>query len=254
MRTLSLRLLALLVAFAFVVAACGGDDGGSSDEESSDDATTATDDQEDEEDDPDDTTTTTEAEDEGDDDEGDEREDAIGDFGDEVEDELEVPSMEEDEGYSSYVEVTDDSGQLRVRVPAEWSDVDGRPGFFGPNIIASTSVDEWLASYDVPGIYFEATDVQTGQSNGEILTAISTQLGQVEDCTSLGRTPYEDPAYVGVYETFDDCFGTGTDFVWLAFSPPDNLFHGVVGVQIFSEADVDALEEALASFLVVPGG
>ena len=147
--------------------------------------------------------------------------------------------------------MTDDSGQLVVSVPVEWTDVDGAPGFFGPNIIASTSVDEWLASYDVPGIYFEATNVQTGQTNDEILTAISTQLGQVEDCTSLGRNPYSDPAYVGVYETFDNCFGTETDFVWLAFSPPDNAFHGVVGVQIFSDADVGALEEALATFRVV---
>jgi hypothetical protein len=248
MKTLSLRFLALLLGFGLVVAACGGGDDSS--EEAAEDTTTTTEAAEDEDED-EDTTTTTEAEDD-DSDEGDERDDAIGDFGDEIEEELDVPV--EETGYSSYVEVTDDSGQLRVSVPVEWTDVDGRQGIFGPNIIASTSVEDWLASYDVPGIWFEATSIQTGQTNDEILTAVSTQLGQVDHCTSLGRTPYEDPAYVGVYETFDNCAGTETDFVWLAFSPPDNAFHGVVGVQIFSDADVAALEEALATFLVTPAG
>jgi hypothetical protein len=248
MKTLSLRMLGLLFGFALLVAACGGgDDSASTDEDESQDTTTTTEEEEedDDEEETDDTTTTTEVEEE---DEG-ERDDAIGDFGDSVEDELgDVPTDEPT--YTQFVEVSDDSGFLTVSVPAEWSDVDGRPGLFGPNILASTSVDQWLNSYDVPGIWFEATDIQTGQTNDEILTAIAESQGTNTDCTSLGRQPYEDPAYVGVSEVFQDCAGSDTDFVWLAFSPPDNRFHGVVGVQIFSTADVDALEQALATFFV----
>ena len=242
MKTIPLRLLALLLGFGLIVAACGGDDGGNEDE----DATTTTEEAE-EEDEPEDTTTTTEAEDE---DEGDEqRDDAIGDFGDSVEDEL--GDVEGDAaGYSGYTDVTDDSGFLTVSVPVEWADVDGTPGLFGPNVLASTDVQAWLSSYNVPGIWFEATDLQTGQTNDEILTAISQAQGQTTACTSLGRQPYSDPLYVGVSEVFQDCAGTTTDFVWLAFSPPDNAFHGVVGVQIFSEADIEALENALATFRV----
>jgi serine protease Do len=244
MKRTPLRLLALLLGFVLVVAACGGDDSSSDDEDSGDDTTTTT--EAEEEDEPEDTTTTTEAEE--DEDEGD-RDDAIGDFGDSVEDELgDVPTNEP--APAEYVNVTDDSGFLTVDVPVEWSDVDGSPGLFGPNVLASTDVQQWLQSYNVPGIWFEATDIQTGQTNDEILTAISESQGQTTACTSLGRQPYEDPAYVGVSEVFQDCAGTDTDFVWLAFSPPDNRFHGVVGVQIFSSADVDALEQALATFLV----
>ena len=241
MTTIPLRLLALLAGFALLVAACGGDDGGgaSNDDEQEDTTTTTT------EDEPADTTTTTEAEDEDDDD----REDAIDDFGDDVEEDLEdVPTDEP--AYTEYVPVTDDSGYLTVNVPVEWSDVDGAPGLFGPNVLASTDVEAWLTGYEVPGIWFEATDIQTGQTNDQILTAISQAQGQASACTSLGRQPYEDTAYVGVSETFQDCGGTETDFLWLAFSPPDNRFHGVVGVQIFSTADVDAVEEALATFVV----
>ena len=245
MKTLSLRFLALLLGFGLIVAACGGgDDSGDDDEGDStttteeEEATTTTEEEED-------ATTTTEAEE----DDGEDREDAIGDFGDEVEDTLGgVP--DDTPAYGDYVAVSDDSGFLTVEVPSEWSDVDGSPGLFGPNVLASTDVQAWLQTYDVPGIWFEATDIQTGQTNDEILTAISDSQGQTSACTSLGRQPYSDPLYVGVSEVFQDCAGTTTDFVWLAFSPPDNSFHGVVGVQLFGEADVAALENALNTFVV----
>jgi hypothetical protein len=245
MTTFPRRLLALLFGLCLIAAACGGgDDSASSDEDDGDGTTTTTEAEEEDEDEPADTTTTTEAEDDEDD-----RDEAIGDFGDTIEDELgDVPT--EEPMYTEYVEATDDSGFLTVDVPVEWSDVDGSPGLFGPNVLASTDVQQWLTTYDVPGIWFEATDIQTGQTNDQILTAISQSQGQTTACTSLGRQPYEDPAYVGVSEVFDNCAGTETDFVWLAFSPPDNRFHGVVGVQIFSTADVDALEHALATFFV----
>jgi hypothetical protein len=242
MKTIPLRLLALLLGFGLVVAACGGGD-----DSGDDDSTTTTEEETTTTEEPEDTTTTTEATD--DTVASDDREDAIGDFGDEVEDTLGDVSSDTPM-YTDYVAVSDDSGFLTVEVPSEWSDVDGSPGLFGPNVLASTDVQAWLQTYDVPGIWFEATDIQTGQTNDEILTAISDAQGQSSACTSLGRQPYSDPLYVGVSEVFQDCAGTTTDFVWLAFSPPDNAFHGVVGVQLFGEADVEALEHALNTFIV----
>src|SRR5687768_3759251 len=105
-----LRLLALLMAFGLVVAACGGGDDGGGDEEES----TTTTEAEEEEDEPEETTTTTtEVEEEDEDD----RDDAIGDFGDEVEDDLgDVPT--DTTTYGEYVVVNDDSGLLSVEVPA----------------------------------------------------------------------------------------------------------------------------------------
>ena len=235
-----LRLLALLMAFGLVVAACGGgDDGGGDDEES----TTTTEAEEEEEDEPEETTTTTtEVEEEEDD-----RDDAIGDFGDEVEDDLgDVPT--DTPTYGEYVVVNDDSGLLSVEVPAAWTDVDGSEGLFGPDIIASTDVQEWIQTYNVSGLEFQATGLETNQTPDEILDAVSR--GQASQCTSLGRQPYSDPAYTGVSEVFEDCAGTETDFAWVAFEPPDGSFHGVIGVQITQQADVEALERALATFFV----
>jgi serine protease Do len=247
MKTLSLRWLALFLGFGLLVAACGGGDDSAGEDDGGDETTTTTEAEEEEEDEPDDTTTTTEVEEE---DEGD-RDDAIGDFGESVEDELgDVPEATEETGYTEYTTVTDDSGILSVEVPVEWTDVNGAEGTFGPDIIASTNVQEWIQTYNVSGLEFQATPIETNQSMDEVLTAVSQ--GQAGQCTSLGRQPYSDPAYTGVSEVFQDCAGSETDFAWVAFEPSDGSFHGVIGVQILSDADVEALERALASFLVTP--
>ena len=220
-----LRPLVLILAFGLVVIACGGDDGGES-------ATTTTTDET--------TTTTTEQT-------PDDREDAIGDFGDAVEEDLgEVDT--DTTTYGEYVIVNDDSGLLSVEVPAAWVDVDGSPGLFGPDIIASTDVQQWIQTYNVSGLEFQATGIETDQSTDEILSAVSQ--GQAGQCTSLGRQPYADPVYTGVSEVFEDCAGTETDFAWVAFEPADQSYHGVIGVQITQQADVEALERALATFIV----
>ncbi len=170
-----LRLLALLMAFGLIVAACGGgDDGGGDDEET----TTTT--EVEEEDEPDETTTTTtEVEEE------DERDDAIGDFGDTVEDDLgDVPT--DTTTYGEYVTVTDDSGLLSVEVPAAWTDVDGSEGLFGPDIMASTDVQEWIQTYDVSGLEFQATGIETNQSVTRSSRRAIREIYEV-DCSGKAR-------------------------------------------------------------------
>lgn len=234
-----LRLLALLMTIGLFAAACGGgDDSGGDDDGGSDESTTTTTEAEEE---PEETTTTTTEVPE------DDRDDAIGDFGDSVEDDLgDIPT--DTTTYGEYVTVTDDSGVLSVEVPAAWDDVDGGEGLFGPDIIASTDVQAWIQTYEPSGLEFQATGIETNQSTDEILSAVSQ--GQAGQCTSLGRQPYSDPLYTGVSEVFQDCGGTETDFAWVAFEPADQSYHGVIGVQITQQADVEALERALATFFV----
>jgi hypothetical protein len=231
-----LRLIALVFVFGLVVAACGGgddsgnEDAGTDQSDQPEETTTTTED----------TTTTTEVASDG-------RDDAIGDFGNQVEDDLgDIPT--DTTTYGDYVTVSDDSGTLSVEVPAAWTDVDGSPGLFGPDVIASTDVQAWIQTYEPSGLEFQATGIETNQSTDEILTAVST--GQAGQCTSLGRQPYSDPLYTGVSEVFEDCGGTETDFTWVAFEPADQSYHGVIGVQITNQADVEALERALATFVV----
>jgi serine protease Do len=115
-------------------------------------------------------------------------------------------------------------------------------------VIASTDVQAWIQTYEPSGLEFQATGIETNQTTDEILDAVST--GQASQCTSLGRQPYSDPLYTGVSEVFEDCGGTETDFTWVAFEPADQSYHGVIGVQITNQADIEALERALATFIV----
>jgi hypothetical protein len=241
MRSLPLRLLALLFGFGLIVAACGGGDDSASDDRDQSDSS-------DQSDEVDDTTTTTEEEATTTTVAEDDRDEAIGDFGDSIEDDLDVPEdPTSSDTYAEYVTVSDDTGFLTVDVPSEWSDVDGTAGLFGPDVTASTDVQQFFQTYNVPGLEFQATDIQTNQTPDEVLDAVSQ--GQASQCTPFERQDYSDPLYTGRYQEFDDCAGTDTDFVWVAFEPADQSFHGVVGVQILSPADIDALEQALDSFV-----
>ena len=64
--------------------------------------------------------------------------------------------------YDSFSIVTDDSNAIQVEVPDEWSDVrrrlaDDRRGQ-APSIQASPDVDQFLNSFDVPGMEFVLSD------------------------------------------------------------------------------------------------
>lgn len=233
-----LRALALvLVAVLFMgvgLAACGDDD--------DTDATTTTEEEEEE------TTTTTEEEDEDEgDDEGDDQEDAIREFTDELDSEIQP---EESEDTYTFVEVTDDTGQLTAEAPAEWSEVDGAVGPFGPDVRASTDLAAYNTSYDVPGFQFTATIESTTGDPNRVLDELALRTS--EDCDRLDRQPYSDPVYTGVSQVFENCVGSGASFVWVAVEPADEAYIAVVGVQVLSDADIDALGHILDTFLVTP--
>jgi hypothetical protein len=240
LRSLAFVLVAVLL-MGVGLAACGDDDDTA--------ATTTTEAEEEEEEE---TTTTTESdedEDEGED-EGDEdgQQAAVDDFINELDSELDPEAATD--GYT-FVELTDDTGQLTVSAPAEWSDVDGALGTFGPDIRASTDLDAYNTSYDVPGFQFTATIQSTTGDVNRVLDELALRTSQ--DCDRLDREPYSDPVYTGVSQIFENCVGTeGASFVWVAVEPADEAYIAVVGVQVLTEADTEALGEILNTFLVTP--
>ena len=151
--------------------------------------------------------------------------------------------------YADYVTITDDSGTLSVSVPAEWTDVDGAPidlaGVSSPSISASTDIAGFEASWDIPGMQFVASDALATYTADELL-----DLGAMTECESLGREPYDDGMFTGVFETYANCGGTATSTIVVAAFPPDSSYGVVVVVQIVSDADLAALDEILRSFYV----
>lgn len=152
--------------------------------------------------------------------------------------------------YTDYTTVTDDSGMLTVSVPTAWADVDGAPididGVSSPSIIASSSVADYNARWDVPGVQFVASSALAGYTPDELL-----DLAASSDCTFEGREAYDDGAFVGSFDTYSNCGGTTASTIVVAAFPPDSSYAVLVIVQVVTEADLVALDEVLRTFNVV---
>lgn len=165
-------------------------------------------------------------------------------FADEFEDE-----SADGADYTDYVTVTDDSGTLSVSVPTAWADVDGAPleldGVSSPSILASTSVSDFRASWDVPGVQFVASEALVGYTADELL-----DLAASDECVSEGRDDYDDGAFFGRFEAYSDCGGTGATSIVVAAFPADGSYGVLVAVQVVTDADLVALDEVLRTFNV----
>ncbi len=155
-----------------------------------------------------------------------------------------------DATYTDYVTVSDDSGALTLDVPVSWGDVDGSAWelegeTIGLSVVAAPSVDDFNNSWGTPGVFFGATD-QFTVSIDELLDLFDLS----GDCTYSERTAYDDGAYTGQYDVWLNCGGTDTLLVVLAATPPDASYHTLVMVQVVSDADLAALDQILATFVV----
>lgn len=169
----------------------------------------------------------------------------------EVEDQTQG-ALPQGSAYSEYALVTDNSEQLQVEVPAEWSDVDGKPltlddgTRIGPQIVASTDLATYRASYDVPGVEFAAAGSEQGFTVPQLLDAV----GPSGDCTSTGREDYDDGLYVGQIEFWEGCGGSGAQVVTIAAEPQGGEFIAILFIQLVSDADLDALDRIIQTFRV----
>jgi hypothetical protein len=77
------------------------------------------------------------------------------------------------------------------------------------------------------------------------------QYGFADDCTDGGTTDYSDAVFTGKYQVWLDCAGTTADVVTLVALPEDGSYTAVIQAQIVSDADLDALDHAFATFNTV---
>ena len=166
-------------------------------------------------------------------------------------------------GYSDYVSITDSTGVLSVNVPAEWDDVNGdlwRNNSFGLDgsgeagigvaLSATPDFEGWSTTWGTPGLFFGATD----QLGGTVDEALDAFGGLANECTYDGRYPYDDGAYTGAFDWWNDCGGIGTVYVVIVARPAGGEFTAVVEITMVSEADLAAADEIVGSYYVtIPG-
>jgi hypothetical protein len=215
--------------------------GGDDDEVASDREIVDRDDEDDDEDD--DETTTTEADD----------------------DETTTTEADEDETTTTGAETTttavpgdpdvqtvvDDSGVLTVQVPADWTDVDGRPGANGdPNIQASTDLAALRRTFDVPGVTYSL--LPSTPDLDAFISQLSEQSGVAAACTPGERTDYADPVFTGRRQVFENCGGVGTTFIQYAATSADGRSIEL-GLQLTAADDPAIITLIESTFTLAPG-
>lgn len=153
--------------------------------------------------------------------------------------------------YSSYVTVNDDSGQLAMNVPAEWGQVDGSAwtnsdgDTLGIAVTASPDINGFLSSWSTPGASFKASS-DLGVTDTELIELFDYS----GECEYGGREAYSDQLYTGQYDVWTNCGSAGATYVVLTAVPQDNAFVILLEVQLVSDADTEAFQNILSSFIV----
>jgi serine protease Do len=156
--------------------------------------------------------------------------------------------------YEEYSTFSDDTNSLSVEIPVAWSDtsfgtwLDGDQEVEGGIALsAAPSLSEFSESWTTPGMFLGASRPLAQQIGAtELLDANSFN----DSCTYGGREEYSDALYKGLYDIWKECGGTDTVFLVVAFAPEDNAFLGMVQVQVVTEADLEALDRILDTFVV----
>ncbi|MCB9443973.1 MAG: trypsin-like peptidase domain-containing protein [Ardenticatenaceae bacterium] len=153
--------------------------------------------------------------------------------------------------YDSYTTITDDSGTLTLEVPTAWSDVNGGPWevdgqAIGQQLSAAPSLDGYYNSWNTPGVVFAvSTDIAATYTEEELLDNIDFS----SECTYDSRNDYADELYTGYYDIWTGCGGSDTLFIVIATEPASGSQTLLVQVQVVTDADLDALDHILASFV-----
>lgn len=153
----------------------------------------------------------------------------------------------------AFVEVTDDSGRIRVEVPTRWADVDGSSYRDNRNnlifdVVVAEDVDAFYDSWDASGVRISAS-YDLARSTNEIELLEQYFDSYASDCEYEGTEPYEDAFYTGEFDVFSNCGGIGTGAYVLAVVPTHRSFVIWIEAVIRFDRDLAALDRILASFV-----
>jgi uncharacterized RDD family membrane protein YckC len=145
--------------------------------------------------------------------------------------------------YRSYSQVADDSGSITIEVPIEWTDVDGAETQFGPSIHAAPDLQQFLDTWDVPGVIVEAS----AQHASETIDTLMKQLGPSGQCSSEGREAFENEPYSGSIERWSRCGDTDARAVTAVLATPDDRSVVSVFGQAVNGRDLEAIQRVLST-------
>jgi len=159
--------------------------------------------------------------------------------------------------YEEYYTFENDSRTIRVDIPRAWSDTSTGSWRRGDSevprsiaVVAAPDIDGFLNTWTTPGMFLGASRQLAQELTPDQLL---DQTAFNDECTYDSRNDYSDALYTGKYDVWTNCGGRDTALLVVAFTPEDGSFLGMVQVQVVSEADLEALDRILDSFVVEQG-
>lgn len=157
--------------------------------------------------------------------------------------------------YDSFVTVKDDTRTIEVEIPRAWSDVSSEVWEFsgeivGPVITATADFNRFFNTFSEPGMIFGASSLLAATEDED---SVLNLFDLSSECEFAGRSEYEAPAHAGKYDLWVNCAGTDAWSMVVASVPADRSFITFVAIHLVSEADLDALDNILGTFLVLEG-
>jgi serine protease Do len=173
-------------------------------------------------------------------------------FAQELSDEATTTEAGAAESYTDYVSISDDTGTLTMDVPVEWSDINGSAWTqddveIGPALSAAPDLDGFSNTWETPGVFFGVSD-QLTMTVEEYLDSLDFS----ESCTYDSRSEYADGVYTGFYDLWTNCGDAGSSFVVIAAKPEDGSYMALVQVQVVGDADLDAVDRIMNTFIYTP--
>jgi len=155
------------------------------------------------------------------------------------------------DAYSEYTIVTDRSNILSLEVPVEWTDVEDSDWVWkeetvGIRLVATTDLDNVFKSWDTPGVIF---NVSTSLAATDTPETLLDAIDYSDVCTNGGREEIPDGFYTGYYDLWTDCDGSSRAVI-VSVMPETKDYIVLFEIYIASEADIDALDHILDSFVV----
>lgn len=171
-------------------------------------------------------------------------------FADELSDEMSDSSTSETVGeYTEYEFVSDDSDSVGVEVPVEWADRNGTANAdFGESLYAAPDLDQFIETFDVPGVIVERSTDFTSADIDEVLDLWDAAATACADRGGREDFVTPDAAFTGKWEVFTGCGANNAALITIVVSPPDGNSVVRMLFQVVTEADLGAADRAIASF------
>jgi len=120
--------------------------------------------------------------------------------------------------------------------------------YLASSVQASSKLDDIWDTCSTPRVALCASDVLAQEYT---VASLLNDLPEEYSCTYDGRYEYDDGLYTGLYNLYVDCGDVNSVIIALAAEPAHQEFLMYLVIQAVNDADFEALQQILDTFLVI---